>query len=96
MDVAVKSVAADSLGARNVFARVQEVAAALVDHVALVPDTAITAAQSELWSRLRVVLEPGGAAAFAALRCGAYHPAKGERVGVLLCGANVDLGTIDA
>ena len=96
VDVPVKSVAADSLGARNVFARVHQVAAAFVDHVALVPDTAITAAQTEVWSRLRVVLEPGGAAAFAALRCGAYRPAKGERLGVLLCGANVDLGTITA
>jgi threonine dehydratase len=41
-----------------------------------------------------VALEPGGATAFAALRCGAYRPAKGERVGVLLCGSNVDLGSI--
>lgn len=95
VDVEVKSVAADSLGARNVFSRVYQAAAAWVDHVALVPDSAITAAQSELWTSLRVALEPGGAAAFAALRCGAYRPAKDERVGVLLCGANLDPATLE-
>lgn len=94
VDVSVQSVAADSLGARNVFARVHEVSAAYVDHVALVPDAAITAAQRELWEKLRVALEPGGATAFAALRCGAYRPAEGERVGVLLCGSNVDPSTL--
>ncbi len=94
VDVEVKSVAADSLGARNVFSRVHEVAAAHIDHVALVPDAAITAAQSELWSQLRVALEPGGATAFAALRSGAYKAVKGERVGVLLCGSNVDPSTL--
>jgi threonine dehydratase len=46
------------------------------------------AAQRALWSTLRVVAEPGGAAAFAALLCGAYRPAAGERVAVLVCGAN--------
>jgi threonine dehydratase len=53
------------------------------------------AAQRALWNTLRVVTEPGGAAAFAALLAGAYRPAAGERVGVLVCGANttaVDLG----
>ena len=90
VDVDVKSVAADSLGARNVFARVHQVSAAYVDHVALVPDAAITAAQHELWQKLRVALEPGGATAFAALRSGAYRPERHERVGVLLCGSNMD------
>lgn len=94
VDVEVQSVAADSLGARNVFARVHQVAATHVDHVALVPDAAITAAQRELWEKLRVALEPGGATAFAALRCGAYRPAKDERVGVLLCGSNMDPSTL--
>ena len=59
-----------------------------VEHVALVSDEAIMAAQRALWSTLRVVAEPGGAAAFAALLSGAYRPAAGELVGVLVCGAN--------
>jgi len=41
-----------------------------------------------LWRVLRVVAEPGGAAAFAALLTGAYKPAADERVGVLVCGGN--------
>ena len=59
-----------------------------VTRVALVSDEAIMAAQRALWNTLRVVTEPGGAAAFAALLTGAYRPAAGERVGVLVCGAN--------
>ena len=49
---------------------------------------AIQAAQQALWQTLRIVAEPGGAAAFAALLWGQYKPATGEQVGVLLCGAN--------
>ena len=59
-----------------------------VDQVVLVGDDAIRLAQERLWQSLRLVLEPGGAASFAALLSGAYRPAKAERVGVLLCGAN--------
>jgi threonine dehydratase len=54
----------------------------------LVPDEAIKQAQALLWERLRIVAEPGGAAALAALLSGRYVPGSGERVGVLLCGAN--------
>ena len=60
----------------------------LVEQVVLVSDAAIRESQLQLWQALRLVLEPGGAAAFAALLSGAYKPSKGERVGVLLCGAN--------
>ena len=59
-----------------------------VERVVLVTDEAILAAQRALWSALRVVAEPGGAAAFAALLSGAYQPAPGERLGILVCGAN--------
>jgi threonine dehydratase len=59
-----------------------------VDSVLLVSDEAIRAAQEELWRVLRIVPEPGGAAAFAALLAGQYHPAAGERIGVIVCGGN--------
>ena len=62
--------------------------------VALVTDEAILAAQRRLWPDVSIIAEPGGAAAFAALASGAYRPAKDERVGVLLCGANADLATL--
>jgi threonine dehydratase len=61
-----------------------------VGQVVLVEDRAIAEAQRHLWQTLRLVTEPGGAAAFAALLSGAYVPHPDERVGVLLCGANAD------
>ncbi|MEI8147195.1 MAG: threonine/serine dehydratase [Alphaproteobacteria bacterium] len=96
VDVEVNSIAADSLGARNVMSRVHEVSSRYVDHVVLVPDEAIREAQRRLWRELKVAAEPGGAAALAALLCGAYKPAEGERLGVLACGANVDLAGLAA
>jgi threonine dehydratase len=94
VDVSVESIAADSLGARNTGQLVFDIARKNVDHVALVPDDAIVAAQHLLWDRLRVAAEPGGAAALAALLSGCYKPRADEKVGVLLCGANVDLAKL--
>jgi threonine dehydratase len=59
-----------------------------VSQSVLVSDEEITRAQQLLWSALRIVAEPGGAAAFAALVSRRYLPSRGERVGVLICGAN--------
>jgi threonine dehydratase len=59
-----------------------------VERVVLVEDEAIRRAQQALWDVLRLVAEPGGAAAFAALLSKGYAPAAHERVGVLLCGGN--------
>jgi threonine dehydratase/predicted RNase H-like nuclease len=95
-EVKVASVAADSLGARNVGQLVYDVCKDTVDHVALVADSAITAAQVQLWRDFRLAVEPGGAAAFGALISGAYKPRQGERLGVLVCGANVDLTKLAA
>jgi threonine dehydratase len=94
VDVDVDSVAADSLGARNTGDLVYAICREAVDHVALVRDAAIREAQALLWREWRMATEPGGAAALAALVSGAYRPKDGERVGVLLCGANVDLGSL--
>jgi threonine dehydratase len=91
VDVEINSIAADSLGARNTGARVHAVAARAVERVVLVPDEAIRLAMRRLWTDMRIASEPGGACALAALLCGAYMPAKGERVGVLVCGGNVEL-----
>jgi len=91
VDVEIDSVAADSLGAKNTGDLVYEVCRESVDHVALVTDAAIRDAQRLLWRDYRIASEPGGAAALAALISGAYMPSPGERIGVLLCGANVEL-----
>jgi threonine dehydratase len=56
----------------------------------LVSDTAILQAQQLLWSAHRQLVEPSGATALAALTSGAYVPASGEKVAVLVCGANID------
>jgi threonine dehydratase len=60
-----------------------------VDRVLLVEDDEIVRAQQVLWDVFRVVVEPGGAAAFAALLAGRYTPARDEHVVVILCGGNV-------
>ncbi|MCZ8187304.1 MAG: serine/threonine dehydratase [Beijerinckiaceae bacterium] len=91
VEVTVKSVAADSLGARNVGPLVHEICAAGVHKVALVTDDAILGAIRTAWQDFHQMLEPGGAAAFGAILSGAHRPAPGARVGILLCGGNVDL-----
>jgi threonine dehydratase len=96
VDIAVGGLAADSLGARRVGSLMFPIAR---DHVAasvLVSDDAIRRAQATLWSQARIPAEPGGAAAFAALLDGAYRPQPGERVGVLVCGANLDPSVLAA
>ncbi len=94
VDVEVSGVAADSLGARRIGALMFPLARRFVERVVLVEDAAIVAAQKALWRGLRIVAEPGGAAAMAAILSGAYRPAPGERVGVLVCGANCDPGSV--
>ena len=88
VDAPAGGLAADSLAPRQVGQQMFPIAKAFVERVALVPDDAIRAAQAALWANLRIVTEPGGAAALAALLCGSYRPASGERVGILVCGAN--------
>ncbi|MFF2192102.1 serine/threonine dehydratase [Streptomyces sp. NPDC058157] len=92
VDVPVDSVAADSLGAPRVSA--DALAAVQRDNAVsvLVPDEAITAARRALWEEHRIVVETGAAAALAAVRT-APRP-LGERVAVVLCGANTDPGDL--
>ena len=91
VDVVVESSAADSLGARSTGALVHSIASRVVDRVVLVSDQAIHQAQRTLWRDWRIAAELGGCAALAGLMSGAYVASPEERVGVLLCGANVDL-----
>ena len=60
----------------------------------LVPDDEIVRARKKLWDERRLAVEHGAATAFAALSTGAYRPAPGERVAVVLCGANTDPSTL--
>jgi threonine dehydratase len=88
VDAEVGGIAADSLAPRRVGALMFPIAQRHVERVVLVTEPAIRQAQQALWSTLRVVAEPGGAAASAALLSGRYRPQPGERVGVLVSGGN--------
>jgi len=90
VDAPAGGIAADSLAPRQVGELMFPIAQSYVSQVALVEDPAIREAQASLWRVLRIVSEPGGAAAFAALLSGRYRPQPGEHVGVLVCGANTD------
>jgi threonine dehydratase len=95
VDAPAAGIAADSLAPRRVGELVFPIAQRFVERVVLVSDEAIRAAQQALWDRMRIVAEPGGAAAFAALMSRRYRPGRGERVGVLVSGGNtmaVDFG----
>ena len=88
VDAAAGGIAADSLAPRRVGELMFPIAQKYVDRVVLVRDADIERAQETLWSVLQAATEPGGAAAFVPLLTGLYRPQPGERVGVLLCGAN--------
>jgi len=88
VDSPAGGIAADSLAPKRVGELMFPIAQKYVEKVILVTDDEITHAQEVLWSILRAVTEPGGAAAFAALLSRRYRPAPAERVGVLLCGGN--------
>jgi threonine dehydratase len=88
VDADTGSVAVDSLAPRRVGDLTFAVVAKRAHSIALVSDDAILTAQRLLWERLRIVAEPGGCAALAALVCGAYSPEPAEHVAVVLSGAN--------
>jgi threonine dehydratase len=90
----VGGIAADSLGARQVGALMFAVARGHVAEAVLVSDEAIRAAQRRLWNAIRLVAEPGGATALAALTSGAWLPPPGARVAVVLCGSNCDPASV--
>jgi threonine dehydratase len=92
--VPVSGLAADSLGARQIGDVAWSIVEQFVDDAVLVADDDIRATQRVLWDELRLIVEPGGAAALAALRCGAYVPEPGERVVVAVCGSNADPASI--
>jgi threonine dehydratase len=88
VDAPAGSVAADSLAPKRVGELTFPIARAHVERVVLVTDEAILEAQRTLWEALRIVAEPGGSAACAALQSGAYRAAPGERIGIVVCGGN--------
>ncbi len=96
VDAPAGGIAADSLAPRRVGELMFPVARAHVERVVLVSDDAIRQAQAALWSHLRLVAEPGGAAAFAAVLSGRHRSSPTERVAVLVCGANTNAVNFDS
>ncbi|MGH3436760.1 MAG: threonine/serine dehydratase [Sciscionella sp.] len=90
VDVEVSGVAADSLGASRLGDIAYAVATRTAIESVLVDDGDIVAARELLWDHYRLIVEHGTAAALAALLAGAYQPSEGERIAVVLCGANTD------
>lgn len=88
VDAEAGGLAADSLAPRRVGERVFPIAQKHARQTVLVTDEAIANAQATLWRTLRIVAEPGGAAAFSAISSGAYRPEAGERVAVVISGGN--------
>lgn len=93
VDAPTEGIAADSLAPKRVGEMMFPIAEAFVERSILVSDDDIIAAQKALWNRVRIISEPGGAAAFAAILSGRYAPEPGERVAVLVCGANANPAT---
>jgi len=87
VDVSVSGIAANALGAR----RIGDICFGLAQGMTsvLVSDDAIAEAQQRLWQAHRILVEPAGATALAALTSGVYTPEPGERVAVLVCGGNI-------
>jgi threonine dehydratase len=88
VDAEAGGLAANSLAPQRVGERVFPIVAKYAPRTVLVPDEAIAEAQATLWRALRVVAEPGGAAAFSALSSGAYRPEPGERIAIIVSGGN--------
>lgn len=91
VDSPAGGIAADSLAPKQVGQLMFPIAQKFVSCVILVTDEEIRAAQEALWRTMRVLAEPGGATAFAAVLSGKYEPRTDERVGVLVCGGNLEL-----
>lgn len=94
VDVEVGGIAADSLGARRIGGFAWDIARRHVHDALLLDDTAIRAAQSWLWREMKLAVEPAAALPLAALQTGAYVPRAGEKVCLIVCGANVDPATL--
>jgi threonine dehydratase len=95
VDAEAGSIAADSLAPKRVGELMFPIAQAYVEKPVLVSDEEIAAAQKALWNAVRIVTEPGGAAAFAALLSGKYAPQPDERVAILVCGSNTTAVNFD-
>jgi threonine dehydratase len=95
VDAPAGSIAVDALAPRRIGELVFPITRAYVEDVVLVSDDAIRGAQRTLWQTARIAAEPAATVGIAALLTGAYTPAPGERVAVVITGANMSLSQLD-
>ena len=95
VDAPAGSIAVDALAPRRVGELVFPLTQAYVADVVLVDDDAIRGAQRTLWQTARIAAEPAASVGVAALLSGAYKPASGERVAVVISGANMSPSQLD-
>ena len=95
VDAPAGSIAVDALAPRRVGDLVFPITRAYVADVVLVDDDAIRGAQRALWQTARIAAEPAASVGVAALLAGAYKPAPGERVAVIISGANMTPSQLD-
>ncbi|MDQ3249331.1 MAG: threonine/serine dehydratase [Chloroflexota bacterium] len=89
---AVRTIA-DSLGAPHAAPYSFALCRHFVDDLVLVSDDQMRHAMALLFRSMKLAVEPAGAAATAALWGPLRQRLQGKRVGVLVCGANLDIAT---
>jgi threonine dehydratase len=94
VDVEVSGIAADSLGARRIGTIAWDITQRHVGDSLVLPDEAIRAAQLWLWKEMKLAVEPAAALGLAALQTGAWKAQAGDKVCLILCGANLDPATL--
>jgi threonine dehydratase len=87
---------ADSLGAPFALPYSFGLCQRYVDEVVLVDDDAVCRAMALLYGSMKLAVEPAGAATTAALCGPLLERLRGKRVGVIVCGANIDIETFAA
>ena len=95
VDVTVNGIAADSLGAKRIGHLAWEATQAHVRDALLLTDESIRTAQLYLWKTLKLAVEPAAALPLAGLQSGRYVPRADETVCLIICGANLDPGSLN-
>jgi threonine dehydratase len=82
---------ADALQTTRPSERTLAIVSALTEGIVTVSDLELRRAMALLASRMKLLVEPGGASAFAALLHGKIPDVAGRKIGIVLSGGNVDL-----
>jgi len=84
---------ADSLGAPHAAPYSFGLTRRFVDEVVKISDKQMAETMELLFTEMKLALEPAAASATAALRYPLLDQLKGKRVGIIVCGSNIDLDT---